>query len=113
MVKVEAVIHPSRLDEVKAALDRIGITNVLLTQAQIHGDLPETRGNYRGCPVIIDLPRWKVEVIISSLQVEEVVDAILCTGRTELPGDQDTVAIFELADAIRINSRRRVGLAWS
>ncbi len=113
MVKVEAVIHPSKIEDVKTALDQLEIANIVVTPTYIHNDLPAARGNYRGSVILIDLPRWKVELIISSLQVNEVVDAILNAARSEVPGDQDTVTVFELADAIRINSRKRVGLAWS
>ena len=108
MIKVEAIVHEFRLDDVKAALkslgcDRVVISGVFLNRP--HGP----KSKYRGIEYTPDLPKIKVETCVSAYRAQEVVDEL---ARVAHSGDDDGMILtYEIADAILVRDRRR--LEWS
>jgi len=109
MVKIEAFIQPFKLDEVKTALKPLGIGAIVISEVFESGGPAPLKGVYRGHEYVVDTPRVKLEMLISSLQVDEVVETLSLAARTNGPGDDGIILIQEVADAIRIRSGARVG----
>ncbi len=107
MFKVEALIQPHKLDEVCGALAAFHIPSVIVTEARDHGPSVAIKSTYRGSQWTAAVPRAKVEVLVSSLLVDDVVDALLRAARTQLAADDGTVMVYPLADAIRIRDGER------
>jgi nitrogen regulatory protein PII len=108
MIKIEAIVQPFRLDPVKLALDRLGIERITISHVLDHGGPAGLKAVYRGAEYYVDVPRVKLEMLISSLQTDEVVEAILQAARTNGPGDDGTIVITEIADAISVRTGERV-----
>jgi nitrogen regulatory protein P-II 1 len=113
MVKVEAIIQPFKLDEVKAALASLGVEGVTILHVLDHGGSTGLKAVYRGGQYCVDVPKVKLEMVVSSLHAEEVIDAVSRAARTGTPGDDGTILVYEIADAIRIRNGRRVEFALS
>ncbi|MCU1336534.1 MAG: nitrogen regulatory protein [Bryobacterales bacterium] len=113
MLKVEAIIQPFKLDDVKAALANLGIEGVTILHVLDHGGAGGLKAVYRGGEYQIDLPKVKLEMVVSAHRADEVVDAISRAARTGMSGDDGTVLVYEIADAIRIRNGRRMELALS
>ena len=107
MFKVEALIQPHKLDEVCATLAAFRIPSVIVTEARDHGAAVAVKSTYRGSEWIAAVPRTKVEVLVSSLLVDDVVDALLRAARTQTAADDGTVVVYPVADAIRIRDGER------
>ena len=75
MVKIEAVIQPFKLDDVKAALDGLGVERITIVAVTEHGRSVSQKGVYRGAEYLVDVPRVKLEMFVSSLRVDEVIEA--------------------------------------
>ena len=102
MVKIEAVIQPAKVEEVRAALGALGVAGTLLLHPIAGGG--EARSCYRGAEYTVDTPRVKVELLAQAERVEEIVAALMHAARTRLPGDDGTIVVYEVADAIRIRT---------
>ena len=113
MVKIEAIIQPFKLDEVTAALASLGIEGVTILHVLDHGGPEGLKAIYRGGEYHVDVPKVKLEMVVSSLRAEEVIEAISHAARTGLKGDDGTVLVYEIADAIRIRNGRRMEFALS
>ena len=111
MIKIEALIQPFTLDEVKAALRPFAVYGITISEVFHYGGAAPLKGMYRGHEYSMDTPKMKLEILASSLQTDEIVDALLHAARTKGPGDDGTVLIYEVADAIRIRSGARVQFA--
>jgi nitrogen regulatory protein P-II 1 len=107
MFKVEALIQPHKLDEVCATLAAFQIPSVVVTEARDHGPAAAVKSTYRGSEWIAAVPRAKVEVLVSSLVVDEVVDALLAAARTQGAADDGIVVVYPVAEAIRIRDGQR------
>ena len=107
MKKIEAIIQPFKLDEVKGALDQIGITG--LTVAEVSG-VGRQRGHgeiYRGVEYSADfLPKVKIEIVIDDALLSPVVAVILRAARSARFGD-GKVFVSEIHDAVRIRTGER------
>ncbi len=104
MKKIEAIIKPFKLDEVKEALQSIGITGMTVIEAKGFGRQKGHTEMYRGAEYIIDfLPKLKIELVIASDQVEAVVDAIKTTANTGKIGD-GKIFVTGVEQAIRIRT---------
>ena len=101
------------MDEVCCALAAFPIPSVIVTEARDHGPPAIVKSTYRGSEWSAAVPRTKVEVLVSSLLVDDVVDALLKAARTRRTTDDGTVVVFEVADAIRIRDGQREGFALS
>ena len=108
MIKIEAIIQPFRLDAVKLALNGLGIEGITISHVLDHGGPQVRKAVYRGAEYCVDVPRVKLEMLISSLQTDEVIDAILQAARTNGPSDDGTILVTEIADAISVRTGARV-----
>jgi nitrogen regulatory protein P-II 1 len=107
MKKIEAIIQPFKLDEVRDALNAIGIEGMTVTEVRGHGRQKGHSEIYRGAEYKIDLiPKIKLELFISSTQAEEVVSAIVAAANTGKIGD-GKIFISDVADAVRIRNGDR------
>ena len=107
MKKLEAIIKPFKLDEVKEALHDVGIQGITITEAKGFGRQKGHTELYRGAEYVVDfLPKVKIEVIIEDDLVEKSVDAILGAAATGRIGD-GKIFISPIEDVIRIRTGER------
>ncbi|ACN98598.1 MULTISPECIES: P-II family nitrogen regulator [Sulfurihydrogenibium] len=107
MKKVEAIIKPFKLDEVKDALTNIGIYGMTVSEVKGFGRQKGHTELYRGAEYVIDfLPKLKIEVVVDDEQVEKVVEAIMQAARTGRIGD-GKIFIIPIDDVIRIRTGER------
>jgi nitrogen regulatory protein P-II 1 len=104
MKKIEAVIKPFKLDEVKEALQGVGLQGITVTEAKGFGRQKGHTELYRGAEYVVDfLPKVKIEVVISDELVEKAVEAIQNAARTGRIGD-GKIFISTIEQAIRIRT---------
>ncbi len=104
MKKVEAIIKPFKLDEVKEALHEIGVSGITVTEAKGFGRQKGHTELYRGAEYIVDfLPKVRLEVIVDDGQVDRVVEAIATAARTGRIGD-GKIFVSTIERAIRIRT---------
>ena len=104
MKKIEAVIKPFKLDEVKEALHEIGIQGITVTEAKGFGRQKGHTELYRGAEYVVDfLPKVKLEVVLPAEQLEAAVDAIQKAAKTGRIGD-GKIFVFDVEEAIRIRT---------
>ena len=104
MKKIEAVIKPFKLDEVKEALQDAGVQGMTVLEAKGYGRQKGHSELYRGAEYVIDfLPKIKIEVVVSDDMVNSVVDAIQAAARTGKIGD-GKIFISDVLDVIRIRT---------
>ena len=88
MKKIEAVLKPFKLDEVREALSEVGITGLTVTEVKGFGRQKGHTELYRGAEYVVDfLPKVKVEVIVADKDVQNCIDAIIKAARTGKIGD--------------------------
>jgi nitrogen regulatory protein P-II 1 len=111
MKKIEAIIKPFKLDEVKEALSAIGIQGLTVSEVKGFGRQKGHTELYRGAEYVVDfLPKVKLEVIIRDEQVAEVIDAIEKAARTGRIGD-GKIFVVPVEEVIRIRTGERGGNA--
>ena len=104
MKKIEAIIKPFKLDEVKNALHEVGITGMTITEVKGFGRQKGHTEVYRGAEYVIDfLPKLKVEVVVDDAIAERAVQAIQDTARTDKIGD-GKIFVLLVEQAIRIRT---------
>ena len=104
MKKVEAIIKPFKLDEVKEALHEIGVSGITVTEAKGFGRQKGHTELYRGAEYIVDfLPKVRLEVVVDEGQVDRVVEAIATAARTGRIGD-GKIFVSTIDRAIRIRT---------
>ena len=107
MKKIEAVVQPFKLDEVKEALKSIGIDGMTIMEVRGHGRQKGHKEVYRGQEYNVDLlPKVKFELVVPDARVEEVIEAIMNAARTGKIGD-GKIFVFDVAEAIRIRNNDR------
>ncbi len=107
MKKIEAIIQPFKLDEVKEALIGIGINGMTVIEVRGHGRQKGHKEVYRGQEYVVDLlPKVKLELVVSDARVDEVVRTLTAAARTGKIGD-GKIFISEVAEAIRIRNDDR------
>lgn len=107
MKKVEAIIKPFKLDEVKEALHEVGVSGITVTEAKGFGRQKGHTELYRGAEYIVDfLPKVRLEVVVNDDQVERVTEAIATTARTGRIGD-GKIFVYDVLSAIRIRTGER------
>lgn len=88
MNKIEAIIKPFKLDEVREALSEIGVTGLTVTEVKGFGRQKGHTELYRGAEYVVDfLPKVKIEVVVAAAQVDAVLEAIVNAARTGKIGD--------------------------
>jgi len=107
MKKIEAIIKPFKLDEVKEALHEVGIKGITVTEAKGFGRQKGHTELYRGAEYVVDfLPKVKVEVVIEESLVERAVEAIQQAAHTGRIGD-GKIFVSAIDEAIRIRTGER------
>jgi nitrogen regulatory protein P-II 1 len=107
MKKVEAIIKPFKLDEVKEALHEVGVQGITVTEAKGFGRQKGHTELYRGAEYVVDfLPKVKIEIVLMPEQVEPAVEAILKAARTGRIGD-GKIFILDVEEAVRIRTGER------
>ncbi|MDX8413248.1 MAG: P-II family nitrogen regulator [Mariprofundales bacterium] len=88
MKKIEAIIKPFKLDDVKDALEAIDIHGLTITEVKGHGRQKGHSELYRGAEYVVDfLPKVKIELVVNESQVDEAIDAIVESAKTGKVGD--------------------------
>ncbi len=104
MKKVEAIIKPFKLDEVKEALQALGITGMTVLEAKGFGRQKGHTEMYRGAEYVVDfLPKLKIELVVPSDQVEAIIDAIKTVAGTGKIGD-GKIFVVDVEQAVRIRT---------
>jgi nitrogen regulatory protein P-II 1 len=107
MIKIEAIIRPQRIDEVKAALDEIGITGMTVIEVRGAGKQKGYTQHYRGAEYTVNLiQKLKLEIVGDDSEVERIVQAIATAARTGEIGD-GKIFLSPVIDAIRIRTDER------
>ena len=107
MKKIEAIIQPFKLDEVKEAMKGIGIDGMTISEVRGHGRQKGHKEVYRGQEYNVDLlPKVKLELVVSSSRSEEVIKTLTAAARTGKIGD-GKIFLYDVAEAIRIRNDDR------
>jgi nitrogen regulatory protein P-II 1 len=107
MKKLEAIIQPFKLDDVKEALKAIGIDGMTISEVRGHGRQKGHKEVYRGQEYNVDLlPKVKLEMVVADERSEEVIRTIAAAARTGKIGD-GKIFVFDIAEAIRIRNNDR------
>ena len=107
MKKVEAIIKPFKLDEVKNQLNEIGVKGITVSEVKGFGRQKGHAELYRGAEYIVDfLPKIKLEIIVSDELVDDVINAVTKSAQTGRIGD-GKIFVTSLEDTIRIRTGER------
>jgi nitrogen regulatory protein P-II 1 len=107
MIKIEAIIKPQRLEDVKDALYAVGVEGITLLEARGHGRQKGHAETYRGQEYRIEfLPKIKLEVVVRDEMAERVVEAIADAARTGTVGD-GKIFMIPVSGAMRIRTGER------
>lgn len=107
MKKVDAIVKPFKLDEVKDKLNEIGVQGITVTEVKGFGRQKGHTELYRGAEYVVDfLPKLKMEIVIADTQVDEVIDTIMKAAQTGRIGD-GKIFVSDLEDVIRIRTGER------
>jgi nitrogen regulatory protein P-II 1 len=104
MKKIEAIIKPFKLDEVKEALQEIGLQGITVTEAKGFGRQKGHTELYRGAEYVVDfLPKVKLELVLGDSMVEKAIDAIIGSAKTGRIGD-GKIFVSNVEEAVRIRT---------
>ncbi|MEF8731048.1 MAG: transcriptional regulator [Candidatus Accumulibacter phosphatis] len=104
MKKIEAIIKPFKLDEVREALSEIGVTGLTVTEVKGFGRQKGHTELYRGAEYVVDfLPKVKIEIVVSDAVVESAIDAIVKAARTGKIGD-GKIFVTAVEQVVRIRT---------
>ena len=104
MKKIEAIIRPFKLDDVREALSEIGVRGMTLTEVKGYGRQKGHTELYRGSEYQIDfLPKIKIEVVVPDKLADKVVDTIIKAAKTGQVGD-GKIFIYDVEDAVRVRT---------
>ncbi len=107
MKKIEAVIQPFKLEEVKEALKGIGVDGMTVSEVRGHGRQKGHKEVYRGQEYQVDLlPKVKLELVIPSARLDEVLKTLIAAAKTGKIGD-GKIFVYDVQDAIRIRNDER------
>ncbi|HVN39745.1 MAG TPA: P-II family nitrogen regulator [Myxococcota bacterium] len=107
MKKIEAIVKPFKLDEVKEALQGIGIQGMTVTEVKGFGRQKGHTELYRGAEYVVDfLPKIKIEVVVSDELADKAVQSIVEAANTGRIGD-GKIFVYEIQEAIRIRTGER------
>ena len=111
MKKIEAIIQPFKLEDVKEALKAAGVDGMTITEVRGHGRQKGHKEVYRGQEYTVDLlPKVKVELVIPTSRVEEVLRVLAGAARTGKIGD-GKIFVYDVAEAVRIRNDDRGEIA--
>lgn len=111
MKKIEAIVQPFKMEEVKEALKNIGIDGMTISEVRGHGRQKGHKEVYRGQEYNVDLlPKVKFELVVSDARLDEALETIAGAARSGKIGD-GKIFIFDVAEVIRIRNNDRGDLA--
>ncbi|MES1999554.1 MAG: P-II family nitrogen regulator [Pseudomonadota bacterium] len=104
MKKIEAIIKPFKLDEVREALSEIGVTGLTVTEVKGFGRQKGHTELYRGAEYVVDfLPKVKIEIVVSDSLVDQAVETIITASRTGKIGD-GKIFVMNVEQVVRIRT---------
>jgi nitrogen regulatory protein P-II 1 len=104
MKKIEAIVKPFKLDDVKEALNEIGIQGMTISEVKGYGRQKGHKEIYRGAEYVVDfIPKVKIEIIVDSERAAQVVDAIQKAANTGKIGD-GKIFVFSVEEVIRVRT---------
>jgi len=104
MKKIEAIIKPFKVDDVKEALNEIGIKGMTISEVKGYGRQKGHKEIYRGAEYVVDfIPKVKLEIIVAAVQVDEVVDRIRQAANTGKIGD-GKIFVLPVEEVIRVRT---------
>jgi nitrogen regulatory protein P-II 1 len=104
MKKIEAIIKPFKLDDVKQALNEIGLQGMTITEVKGYGRQKGHKEIYRGAEYLVDfIPKIKIELVVSSAQADKVIEAIRKAANTGKIGD-GKIFVQSLEQVIRVRT---------
>jgi nitrogen regulatory protein P-II 1 len=107
MKKIEAIIKPFKLDEVKEALHEVGVQGVTVTEVRGFGRQKGHTELYRGAEYVVDfLPKVKIEVVVENGQVDDVIEAIERAAKTGRIGD-GKIFVIPVENVVRVRTGER------
>jgi nitrogen regulatory protein P-II 1 len=107
MKKIEAIIKPFKLDDVKEALNGIGIKGMTISEVKGYGRQKGHTEVYRGAEYVIDfLPKLKIEIIVNTDQVDSVVDTVVKAAKTGKIGD-GKIFVLPVESVVRVRTGER------
>jgi nitrogen regulatory protein P-II 1 len=107
MKKIEAIVQPFKLNDVKESLKSIGIDGMTVIEVRGHGRQKGHKEVYRGQEYQVDLlPKVKFEMVVADNRVDEVVEAIAAAARTGKIGD-GKIFVYDVMEAVRIRNNDR------
>jgi nitrogen regulatory protein PII len=107
MKKIEAIIKPFKLDDVKEALNEIGIQGMTITEVKGYGRQKGHKEIYRGAEYVVDfIPKLKIEIVVEASRVDNVVEVIAKAANTGKIGD-GKIFILPVETAIRVRTGER------
>src|SRR5262249_47020411 len=98
MMKLEALIHPFKLDAVKAALEPLHCGPLIISQIAVNGAADAKPTHYRGCEYRPDVHRVKIELIVSANCLDDVVDTISTAASRAGDANDGTILVYQLSD---------------
>jgi nitrogen regulatory protein P-II 1 len=107
MKKIEAIIRPEKLDEVRKAIEAVGYPGITITEAEGHGKQKGVTQQWRGETYRVDfLPKVKLEIVAGDADAERIIQAITKTAKTGSVGD-GKIFVSDVRDAVRIRTGER------
>ncbi|MEN8140106.1 MAG: P-II family nitrogen regulator [Thermodesulfobacteriota bacterium] len=107
MKKIEAIIKPYKLDDVKEALNELGLKGMTISEVKGYGRQKGHKEVYRGAEYSVDfIPKLLIELVVNQEQVEQVVDAIMATANTGQIGD-GKLFVYPVEEVIRVRTGER------
>ncbi|MDR2904512.1 MAG: P-II family nitrogen regulator [Helicobacteraceae bacterium] len=104
MKKIDAVIKPFKLEEVKEALRQAGITGMTVTEVKGYGRQQGHTELYRGAEYVVDfLPKLKLEIVVNDDMVDKIVDTIVASARTGKIGD-GKIFVYDIERVVRVRT---------
>ncbi|MBN1113924.1 MAG: P-II family nitrogen regulator [Oligoflexia bacterium] len=107
MKKIEAIIKPFKLDDVKDKLNELGIRGMTVSEVRGYGNQRGRSEFFRGAEYVVDfVPKIRIEVVVEQEMVEEVIEAILNTASSGKIGD-GKIFVLPVDDVVRIRTKER------
>ena len=104
MKKIEAIVRPNKVEDVKSALDKLGLPGLTVTEVRGHGRQKGHTATYRGKEYDVSLlPKTKIEVVVTDSAVDSTVEAIIAAARTGEIGD-GRVFVMPVSESYRIRT---------
>ncbi len=111
MKKIEAIIRPEKVDEVRKAIEAVGYPGITITEAQGHGKQKGVVQQWRGETYRVEfLPKVKIELVVSDADAERIIQAVIKAAKTGGVGD-GKIFVSDVKDVIRIRTGERGEIA--